>query len=123
MKEFIIRTSGFFSNLGESYKIALMRASPSDYPAHAFRCPKKPLQPDLKVKRSFDKLLMKECIRTSGFSANLGASYKIALMRAPPPFQITLLTHSGSLKNPSNRTLKLNGPSIFLPRTVDFTCC
>ena len=58
MKE-CIRTSGFFANLGASYKIALMRAPPhplSDYPAHAFRCPKEPLQPNLKVKRSFDFL-------------------------------------------------------------------
>ena len=62
MKEYI-RTSGFlrrvyknvriFANLGASFKIALMRAPPSDYPAHAFRCPKEPLQPDFKVKRSF----------------------------------------------------------------------
>ena len=33
-------------------------------------------------------------------------------MRAPPPLQTTLLTHSGVLKNSSNRTLKLNGPLI-----------
>ena len=56
MKEYI-RNSGFFVNLGASYKIDLMRTPPStDYPAHAFRCPKEPLQPDLKVKRSFDFL-------------------------------------------------------------------
>ena len=37
-------------------------------------------------------------------------------MRAPPPpLQTTLLTHYGALKlkNPSIRTLKLNGPFIF----------
>ena len=38
------------------------------------------LQIPLKI---FYELLMKECIRTSGFFASLGASYKIALMRAP----------------------------------------
>ena len=31
----------------------------------------------------------------------------------PPPFQTTMLTHSGFLKNPSSRTLKLNGHLIF----------
>ena len=58
---------------------------------------------------------MKEYIRTSGFLRIWapGASYKIALMRAPHPLYTTLLTHSGALKNPSNRTLMLNGPLIF----------
>ena len=41
------------------------------------------------------------------------ANYKIALVRASPSLQTTLLTHSGALKNPFNRTLKLNGPLIF----------
>ena len=45
---------------------------------------------------------------------NLDVSYKIALVRAPPlSLLTTLLMHSGALKNPSNQTLKLNGPLIF----------
>ena len=39
---------------------------PFDYPAHAFRCPKEPLQPDLKVKRSFDFRLTQLKIVRSG---------------------------------------------------------
>ena len=54
MKEYI-RTSGFLRIWEQAIKLPLcVPPPPSDYPAHAFRCPKEPLQPDLKVKRSFD---------------------------------------------------------------------
>ena len=64
---------------------------------------------------------MKEYIRTSGFFVNLGASCKIDLMRTPPPLHTTQLTHSGALKNPSNRTLKLNGP-LMMPKNLKKKC-
>ena len=69
---------------------------------------------------------MKEYIRTSGFFVNLGASYKMDIMRAPPPFpslQTSLLTHSGALKKPLQPDLKVKRSFDFLPLTVDFTCC
>ena len=53
MKEYI-RTSDFLQIWEQTIKLPYACPPPSDYPAHALRLPKGNLQPNLKVKPSFD---------------------------------------------------------------------